>query len=303
MIQNEVKNTNVVLKTSGLSKHYGSKKSLDNVSITINQGDIYGLIGKNGAGKTTFMKTCLGMVQATSGTCQILGSNDPKNLRKVGALIETPSIYGGLSAKKNLKIFSKIYGGTDADINRILNLVGLGNVGNRKAQKFSLGMRQRLGIAIALLGNPKLLILDEPINGLDPAGIKEIRDLIIYLNKEEGVTFLISSHLLDELGKIATKYGFINDGQLLEEVTANELRDLCEKKIIIGTKDNQKAYNLLCQYVNSNDITFTNNNVEIKNNDDKICQYNKILVENGIAVNKLYNRSQSLEEYFIEKVG
>lgn len=303
MGQKEIEKANVVLKAEHLSKHYGMKKSLDDVSITINKGEIYGLIGKNGAGKTTFMKTCLGMVKATSGTVQFFDSDDINNLRKVGALIENPSIIGGMSARKNLEIFSKLYGGTKEEIDHILEVVGLANVGKRKAKKFSLGMRQRLGIAIAMLGNPKFLILDEPINGLDPAGIKEVRDLILKLNKEEGVTFLVSSHLLDELGKIATKYGFIDNGRLIEEITAEELKEDCEKKMIIGTKSNQQAYSVLSQFVEEKDIRLTESEIVIVNHDEDISKYNKILVDNGIEVNKLYNKSQSLEDYFIKKVG
>ncbi|SFG35048.1 ABC-2 type transport system ATP-binding protein [Lachnospiraceae bacterium C7] len=303
MGQKEIEKANVVLKAEHLSKHYGMKKSLDDVSITINKGEIYGLIGKNGAGKTTFMKTCLGMVKATSGTIQFFDSDDINNLRKVGALIENPSIIGGMSARKNLEIFSKLYGGTKEEIDHILEVVGLANVGKRKAKKFSLGMRQRLGIAIAMLGNPKFLILDEPINGLDPAGIKEVRDLILKLNKEEGVTFLVSSHLLDELGKIATKYGFIDNGRLIEEITAEELKEDCEKKMIIGTKSNQQAYSVLSQFVEEKDIRLTESEIVIVNHDEDISKYNKILVDNGIEVNKLYNKSQSLEDYFIKKVG
>lgn len=303
MGQKEIEKANVVLKAEHLSKHYGMKKSLDDVSITINKGEIYGLIGKNGAGKTTFMKTCLGMVKATSGTIQFFDSDDINNLRKVGALIENPSIIGGMSARKNLEIFSKLYGGTKEEIDHILEVVGLANVGKRKAKKFSLGMRQRLGIAIAMLGNPKFLILDEPINGLDPAGIKEVRDLILKLNKEEGVTFLVSSHLLDELGKIATKYGFIDNGRLIEEITAEELKEDCEKKMIIGTKSNQQAYSVLSQFVEEKDIRLTESEIVIVNHDGDISKYNKILVDNGIEVNKLYNKSQSLEDYFIKKVG
>lgn len=303
MGQKEIEKANVVLKAEHLSKHYGMKKSLDDVSITINKGEIYGLIGKNGAGKTTFMKTCLGMVKATSGTVQFFDSDDINNLRKVGALIENPSIIGGMSARKNLEIFSKLYGGTKEEIDHILEVVGLANVGKRKAKKFSLGMRQRLGIAIAMLGNPKFLILDEPINGLDPAGIKEVRDLILKLNKEEGVTFLVSSHLLDELGKIATKYGFIDNGRLIEEITAEELKEDCEKKMIIGTKSNQQAYSVLSQFVEEKDIRLTESEIVIVNHDGDISKYNKILVDNGIEVNKLYNKSQSLEDYFIKKVG
>ena len=206
-----------VLKTVGLSKKYGSRYVVRGVNMTINKGDIYGFIGKNGAGKTTFMRVILGLSEPTEGSFELFGGISREEAgRKTGALIEAPGIYPNCTAKENMKRFALLKGADANSIDGILEFVGLGDVGNKKAGKFSLGMKQRLGIAVALLGDPEFLVLDEPVNGLDPAGMKEVRDLIVKLNKERGVTVLISSHLLDELSKIVTRYGIINNGVLVD---------------------------------------------------------------------------------------
>ncbi|WP_051604810.1 ATP-binding cassette domain-containing protein [Lachnobacterium bovis] len=291
-----------VLQTRNLTKYFGTRKCLDNVSITVEEGDIYGLIGKNGAGKTTFMKACLGMIKPTSGETFFWGAQNCSNKNNIGTLIEYPSFIGNKSARANLELFSEIYGGKE-NIDEILNIVGLADTGKKKAKKFSLGMKQRLGIAIALLNNPKLLILDEPINGLDPTGIREIRDLILHLNREKNVTFIISSHLLDELGKVATKFGFIDNGVLIEEVTAEELKAKCTYKIVIETDDNKKTIDMLSEYVDGEKIKEIESYVVVNDSELKTRKINKILVENGIGVDSIYYKEQSLEDYFIKKVG
>ena len=223
-----------VLKTNGIIKKFGNNTILNGINMNINKGDIYGFIGKNGSGKTTFMRVVLSLTQKNDG--EVVFFNDKKIEDvglKVGSLIETPGLYKNASAYENLKRFSILYGADESKINELLELVGLANTGNRKAKDFSLGMRQRLGIAIALLGDPEFLLLDEPINGLDPEGIKEIRDVIVKLNREKNITFLISSHLLDELSKIVTRYGILNNGVLLEEISAEELKEKCHNKLII----------------------------------------------------------------------
>ena len=228
-----------ILKTNSLTKVYGTRKVVDGVSMTINKGDIYGFIGKNGAGKTTFMRMILSLTSVTNGEVELFeGKNILEVGNKIGSLIEAPGLYKNATAYENLKRFSILYGADESKINEILKFVNLDNTGNKKAKDFSLGMRQRLGIAIALLGDPEFLVLDEPINGLDPAGIKEIRDVILKLNKGLGITFLISSHLLDELAKVVTKYGIINNGVLIEEVSAKELINKCKSKLIIICFDN-----------------------------------------------------------------
>ena len=212
-----------IIQTDSLTKSFGNKAAVDKVSLHVGKGEIYGLIGKNGAGKTTLMRLLLGLSNPNSGEMKLYGGSDLNKARRtIGSLIEEPALYKNETALENLRRFAILVPTPDEDLQKLLELVGLGNVGNKKAGRFSLGMRQRLGLAIALLGNPDIMILDEPINGLDPAGIKEIRDIILELNKK-GVTFLISSHLLDELGRIATKFGIMSDGVLTDEITKEEL--------------------------------------------------------------------------------
>ncbi len=202
-----------VIETCGIFKRYRNRFAVNNVSIHVKRGDIYGLIGKNGAGKTTLMKLILGLANPTMGGVKLFGDTKLDAARKrIGSLIEDPGLYKGCTAYENMLRFSILYGADKNEIPVLLKLVGLDDTGNKKAGAFSLGMKQRLGIAIALLSHPEVPILDEPINGLDPAGIKEIRDIILNLNREHGVTFIISSHLLDELSKIVTRYGIVNDG-------------------------------------------------------------------------------------------
>ena len=220
-----------VLKTEHLTKIFGNKAAVNDVSMTIEKGDIYGFIGKNGAGKTTLMRLVLNLIFPTSGTIELFGESKltKANLSRTGSLIEAPTLFLNYSARENLKRFAILYGADNNDIENVLKEVDLTDTGNKKAGKFSFGMKQRLGIAIALLGNPDFIILDEPVNGLDPEGMKEIRDLILRLNREKGTTFLISSHLIDELSKVVTKYGIIRDGVLVEEISAENLK----KKLIV----------------------------------------------------------------------
>ena len=247
-----------ILETHNLGKRYKNFKALSDLNMHIEKGSIYGLIGKNGAGKTTLIRLICGLQKPTSGNYSIYGiSNLNKKIievrKRIGAIVETPSIYLDLTAKENLKEQYKIvglpsYDGTD----EILELVGLSETGSKKAKNFSLGMRQRLGIAIALVGNPDLLILDEPINGLDPEGIIEIRELILKLNKEKGITVLISSHYLDELSKIATHYGFVDKGRIIKEITNNELQLNCKKRIEISVNNIKEA----SKYMEQNCISY-----------------------------------------------
>lgn len=202
-----------------------------------------------------------------------------------------------------MKRFSILYGGTDEDIRDILDFVGLGKVGKRKAGHFSLGMKQRLGIALALLGNPELLVLDEPTNGLDPAGIKEIRDLIIKLNHEKGVTFIISSHLLDELGKIATRYGIINNGELVDEITASDLQEKCKTCLIISVDDIKKAESILSKANLLDNYQISEDKLLIYSHLEDPSLFNELLVKGGVKVNQLSFSANAFEEYFIERLG
>lgn len=224
-----------VLRTNALCKNYGHFKALNGLSMNVPKGAIYGFIGKNGAGKTTLIRLICGLQEPTSGTYTLYGKNNKeaaaqKARRRMGAVVETPSIYLDMTAKDNLKQQYRILGlPSDDGLFDLLHLVGLEDTGKKKAKHFSFGMRQRLGIAIALAGDPDFLILDEPVNGLDPKGIIEIRELILKLNREHQITFLISSHILDELSKIATHYGFIDNGRILREISAADLENICRK--------------------------------------------------------------------------
>lgn len=293
-----------VIETINLTKRFPSKTAVDCVNMHVAKGDIYGFIGRNGAGKTTAMKVMLGMLKPTEGEVLLFGS---KNLtqarRRIGSLIEAPGLFKNCTAYENMKRQAILSGGSDKEIKEILDFVGLGKVGNRPARAFSLGMKQRLGIALALLGNPELMIMDEPINGLDPAGIKEIRDLIVKLNQEKGVTFIISSHLLDELGKIATRYGIINNGKLVDEVEASVLMERCRKNLVIHVDDNEKAKailqknNLLKSYEEKPD------GLVLFSDFEDSARINELLVQGGVKVSELSSGDGDFENYFIERLG
>ncbi len=224
-----------VLKTNAISKKYKDFKALDGLTMNVPKGSIYGFVGRNGAGKTTLIRMICGLQPPTDGTFELYGVKNTDSAicdtrKRMGAVVETPSIYPYLTAKQNLEIQHKIMGVPSLkSIDALLELVGLKDTGKKKAKDFSLGMRQRLGIAVALCGSPDFLVLDEPINGLDPQGIIEMRELILKLNRENNITILISSHILDELSKIATHYGFNNDGHIVREMSAEELENECRK--------------------------------------------------------------------------
>ena len=294
----------VILKTNNLTKVYGVRKVVDGVNMTIKKGEIYGFIGKNGAGKTTFMRMILSLTSITKGKVELFGGKRIEEVGcKIGSLIEAPGLYKNATAYENLKRFSILYGADESKINEILKFVNLHKTGKKKAKDFSLGMRQRLGIAIALLGEPEFLVLDEPINGLDPKGIKEIRDVILKLNKEKGITFLISSHLLDELAKVVTRYGIIDNGVLLEEISTEELIENCKNKLIIKTNNNEKAKKLIENEYSVKDIEINDNTLVLYSNLDNSAEINKLLIDKGIKVSEIYTKVDSLEEYFIRKIG
>lgn len=292
-----------VIETAGLTKRYDNKFAVDHMSVHVKKGDIYGLIGKNGAGKTSLMKLLLGLTVPTEGEILMFGS---KNLnmarRKIGSLIEAPGLYKNETALENMKRFALLSPTSDKEIKAILKTVGLENTGKKKAGEFSLGMRQRLGIAIALLGHPDVLILDEPINGLDPAGIKEIRDVIIDLNRQ-GVTFVISSHLLDELGKIATNYGIVSNGILVEEITARELKNKCKTSLKIVTDDRNKAAAVLREWKSDLKLELSENGVVVLSEIVDNSEVNFVLVNAGVRVYEIKNESIGFEDFFIERLG
>ena len=291
-----------VIETNALTKRYGVKAAVNRMSVHVCKGDIYGLIGKNGAGKTTLMKLLLGITIPTFGSMRLFGSDDLCSARKkIGSLIEEPALYKNETAFENMKRFAILAPTTDDEIKRLLDLVGLGDTGKKKAGEFSLGMRQRLGIAIALLGNPELLILDEPINGLDPAGIKEVRDLILELNGR-GITFMISSHILDELGKIATSYGIVNNG-VLEEITAEELQNSCRGCLKIVTDDGNKAVKVIKEQFPELTVNKQENVIKIASEVIDPSLINKTLVNADVAVYSLADERIGFEDYFIDRLG
>lgn len=292
-----------VIETQNLVKQYKTKLAVNDISIHVGRRDIYGLIGKNGAGKTSLMKLILGLTAPTKGKIFLFGNeNLNAGRKKIGSLIEAPGLYKSCTAYENMLRFATLYGASLKEIKPILERVGLGNTGAKKAGEFSLGMRQRLGIAIALLGNPEILILDEPINGLDPAGIKEIRDIIIGLNKE-GVTFIISSHLLDELAKVVTNYGIIADGSLIEEVSAKKLNERCRKYVKVATNDNYAALALLKEKAPNVLAEIKEDGIYLSNYLDQTAAINKFLVGRGLSVSEIALAESGFEEYFIERLG
>lgn len=232
-----------IFECKGLCKKYGSFQALNDLNMTINKGEIYGFVGKNGAGKTTLIRMICGLQVPSAGTFSLMGTEYNsaeinRARRRLGAVVESPAFYKNMSAKDNMIQQYLMLGLPDYNgIDELLELVGLADTGKKKAKDFSLGMRQRLGIALALCGNPDFIILDEPTNGLDPQGIIDIRELILKLNRERGITFLISSHILDELSRLATCYGFIDKGHIVREMTADELRAECRKSIRMKVSD------------------------------------------------------------------
>lgn len=293
-----------IIETEGLTKRYGKRLCVNNISIHIAKGDIYGFIGRNGAGKTTAMRLILGLARPTSGKIKLFNSDDLNAQRKkIGSLIEAPGLYKRCSALENMKRFSILYGGDDKEIEELLSFVGLNGVCNKKVGQFSLGMKQRLGIAIALLGNPEVLILDEPVNGLDPAGIKEVRDLLLKLNKEKNVTIMISSHLLDELAKITTKYGIINNGVLVEEIDAQKLMERCKNNIVISCDRLQEAKELLESELKLTNISIVNDKLHIVDEIESTDEINTLLVKNDFKVHEITINKNSFEDYFIERLG
>lgn len=292
-----------VIETKALTKRYGTKAAVNNMSLHVKKGDIYGLIGKNGAGKTTLMQLLLGITEPNSGEIKLFGGKElGAARRKIGSLVETPALYQNETALENLKRFAILAPTSDEEIKRLLAFVGLANTGAKKAGEFSLGMRQRLGLAIALLGNPEMLILDEPINGLDPAGIKEVRDVILEMNAK-GVTFLISSHLLDELGKIATNYGIMADGVLVEELTASELEYRSRTSVKLIVNDPALAVAALTNCHPNIQIDQSGQILRILSPVEDVSLIVEELVQNRVRIYQVISESQGVEDYFIERMG
>ncbi len=296
----------VVLKTNNLTKQYNKNVVLDNVNITIKKGDIYGLIGHNGAGKTTLMKIITTLASPTSGTFELFNTcseNDElfDNKKRVGSLIEYPAFYPNLSAYDNLKYYTIQRGIVDKNqINKVLELVNLTGTGKKKVKTFSLGMKQRLGIALAILNSPDFVILDEPINGLDPIDISELRDTFKKLS-DNGITLLISSHILSELYLLANEFGFLENGKLIKELSKEELDLECSKCLVIKTDDSKKVSVLLEKELNTNNYKVINNEeIRVYDYTDDSDKVSDVLVNNKIKIKGFYESGISLEEYFKE---
>lgn len=295
-----------ILETLCLTKHYGTNIAVNNVNMKIVRGDIYGFIGRNGAGKTTLIRMLTGLVKPTSGEInfyQINSKNKEKgSLPNIGSIIEHPALYPEFTAFENMKLRSKLLGISDEKrINKIFQKVGLIDIENKKVKNFSLGMRQRLGLALALMGNPDFLILDEPINGLDPEGIIEMRKLLKKLNEEQGITILISSHILGELSKLATRYGVINNGILVEEFTSKELELKCKKYLEIRVNDCDKVSYILENYFKTTNFVVLPNNIikifDLLDMSGEICLE---LAKNNVKIYSIESKGDELEEYFMK---
>lgn len=296
----------VVLKTNNLTKQYNKNVVLDNVNITIKKGDIYGLIGRNGTGKTTLMKIITTLASPTSGTFELFNTcseNDElfDNKKRVGSLIEYPAFYPNLSAYDNLKYYTIQRGIVDKNqINKVLELVNLTGTGKKKVKTFSLGMKQRLGIALAILNSPDFVISDEPINGLDPIDISELRDTFKKLS-DNGITLLISSHILSELYLLANEFGFLENGKLIKELSKEELDLECSKCLVIKTDDSKKVSVLLEKELNTNNYKVINNEeIRVYDYTDDSDKVSDVLVNNKIKIKGFYESGISLEEYFKE---
>ena len=294
----------LVIRTSGLSYHYSKQAAtLSGINLEVERGSVYGFLGPNGSGKTTTLSLLLGLLNSQQGEIEIFGQHLHANrsaiLRKTGSLIEAPSLYGQLTAKENLEIYRPLYGVPKSRVGEVLRIAGLADAGNKLVKKFSLGMKQRLAIALALLPSPQLLVLDEPSNGLDPAGIIELRELIRKLNREMGMTILISSHLLSEVEKMVTHVGIIVKGKMLFQGLLADLHRLQQKgaRLFINTSDNNRASSLLQQYLpeNSGDcLVLPFQDVQ------QVAAINRILTGHQLDVYLLHPKANDLEQLFID---
>lgn len=298
---------NYILETKNLTKKYGSHYAAKDVNIHLEKGQIYGLVGRNGAGKTTILRMLSGLSKPTSGTFDVFGKeglNNSVTRKRVGCLIENPGIFPKLSARDNLIIKCKAIGVPDRKVvDELLEMVGLSGTGKKKAGAFSLGMKQRLGIAMTFIGNPDIVILDEPINGLDPQGIIEVRETIERLNRERNISFIISSHLLDELSKIANKYGFIQNGELIEEITWEQLVQKCTKRVEICVDNTEKAMVELDKMGIKDMVVVDKNHIKVMDGIDRTPDMLRQLIHGNVAVYELMRKNESLEDYYINVTG
>lgn len=296
-----------ILTTDALSKQYRHFKALSGLTMHVPKGSIYGFVGKNGAGKTTLIRLICGLQEPSSGGFTLYGiPNTSRNItrarRRMGAVVETPSIYLDMTAVENIRQQYRVLGRpSDEGIEALLELVGLSGTGKKKAKNFSLGMRQRLGIAVALAGDPDFLVLDEPVNGLDPQGIVEMRELILKLNREKNITVLISSHILDELSRLATHYGFIDSGRMVKELSADELEAACRKCIRLSVSDTLA----LARVLDSMGLEYkilSDTQADVYG-EVGVTDLTMALMEQGCRVTSMQEKDESLESYYINLVG
>lgn len=299
-------NATAIVQTHNLSKTYGAINRVNKVDLQVQEGEIYGFLGPNGAGKTTTLKMLLGLIKPSEGVITIFGQRLSRHrssiLQHTGSLIESPSFYGHLTGLENMKVMQRLRNVPDKNVDEAIRIVRLENQKNKKAEQYSLGMKQRLGIAMALLAFPKLLILDEPTNGLDPAGIGEIRELIKSLPTRYGITILLSSHLLSEIEQIATSVGIISEGNLLYQGSMASLRKKSKTTILLKTGDNVKAERLLL--TQGYGPTQSGSRLEFDNLEDiEVAELNRLLVSHNIPVTRIEERKKSLEDIFLELTG
>ncbi|MBR4915153.1 MAG: ATP-binding cassette domain-containing protein [Clostridiales bacterium] len=295
-----------IMRINNLTKSYGAKTVLDNVSFEIEKGKIYGFIGENGAGKTTAIRAITGLSPIDQGSIELFGKSDKNGLvearRKIGCLVEKPILELNKTARANLISAQLLYGNNDsAKIDKVLQRVGLGDVKNKKVGDFSLGMKQRLGIAMALINNPEMLILDEPVNGLDPMGMVDVRELLISLCRDDGITIVISSHILAELYQLATDYIIISHGRIISTFSKNALDDLCTTHIVMNTECNDTALEILA----ANGMSGVDNDegtIMIFDNVDT-RDVAKLMHDHNLLVTHLAKHERTLEEYYIELLG
>ncbi|MBK3497326.1 ABC transporter ATP-binding protein [Viridibacillus sp. YIM B01967] len=298
--------SNVIIETNKLTKTFGKKNVVDNVDLKVRQGEIYGFLGPNGAGKTTTIRMLLGLARPTKGSIHIFGKDIQQEkysiLKKVGSLVEYPSYYGHLNAYENLEAVRILLDAPKSKIDEVLSIVRLTKEAKRPVRGFSLGMKQRLGIATALLGNPELLILDEPTNGLDPSGIIEIRELIKSMPKEHGITIIISSHLLSEIDQMATQVGIISQGQMIFQDSLSKLRERSKSKIKLTVNRAESAWKTLLSHGYTTELM--QKNLFINNDsDDQIAKIIKLLVQNDFSIYRAEEEKKSLEEIFLDLIG
>lgn len=298
-----------VVQTQNLTKKYKEHVAVNHLNMNIKKGEIYGFIGENGAGKTTTVRLLTGIAKPTSGEISIFGKVSNKDLQearhKIGCVIEAPALFDDMTARENLEI-QRIQKGIPGKscIDDILKIVNLEDTGKKKAKNFSMGMRQRLALAIALLGNSELLLLDEPTNGLDPMGIIDMRNLLKHINQEYGITMMISSHLLEELHLIATTFGIIHKGVLIKEITANELDEKCNKYIKLTVSDPIRSVSILENELHiSNILVLSNNTIQINTLNEEPERVSHAILKAGIDIDNMIVQEDTLEDYFVHVIG